>query len=303
MEVMGRLLAAHSLLAHLSDAKQVGELAAHALRELPGAKAAAAQLDDETVLDGPWDREAWERSCSRLEISDAYRWQKLEGDHLLVLPVAALGGRHGWLFVLGSSPARIRAYLPFLANFASGVALTLENQRQRALLDAATEQLRVSKAQYEQLFSTMTSGFGVHEIVTDGDGCPVDYRFLAVNAAFERLTGLQREKIIGRTVLEVLPGLEHEWIERYGRVAVLGRATNSILRATAHPSRATTTWSPTSRRRAGSPRCSQTSPSVNGPSGSARACSRSCGSKAKSYALGARSCGQAPKSSGSRRRT
>jgi PAS domain-containing protein len=38
----------------------------------------------------------------------------------------------------------------------------------------------------------MTEGFALHEIVTDEQGRPVDYRFLNVNPAFERLTGLKR---------------------------------------------------------------------------------------------------------------
>ena len=50
----------------------------------------------------------------------------------------------------------------------------------------------------------------------------MDYRFLAVNPAFERLTGLKAADIVGRTVLEVLPGTERHWIEAYGKVALSG---------------------------------------------------------------------------------
>ena len=39
---------------------------------------------------------------------------------------------------------------------------------------------------------------------------------------FERMTGLYAEKIVGRTVLEVIPGTEKQWIETYGRVALTG---------------------------------------------------------------------------------
>lgn len=77
---------------------------------------------------------------------------------------------------------------------------------------------RRTEREYTQLFSTMPYGFAVHEVLEDEKGEPVDYRFLSVNPAFERLTGLQAEKILGRTVLEVLPETEREWIQRYGRL-------------------------------------------------------------------------------------
>jgi len=65
----------------------------------------------------------------------------------------------------------------------------------------------------------MHEGFALHEIILDEKGRPRDYRFLEVNPAFERVTGLPRDQVLGRTVLEVLPELEPLWFERYGKVA------------------------------------------------------------------------------------
>ncbi|MFB1496457.1 MULTISPECIES: PAS domain S-box protein [unclassified Thiocapsa] len=59
-------------------------------------------------------------------------------------------------------------------------------------------------------------------MVCDAEGEPVDYRYLDVNPAFERITGLKAEDIVGRTVLEVLPGTEKHWIETFGKVALSG---------------------------------------------------------------------------------
>jgi len=42
-------------------------------------------------------------------------------------------------------------------------------------------------------------GVALCEIILDEDGKPYDYRYLYVNPAFEKLTGLKRENIIGRT--------------------------------------------------------------------------------------------------------
>ncbi|MBI4975887.1 MAG: GAF domain-containing protein [Spirochaetes bacterium] len=84
------------------------------------------------------------------------------------------------------------------------------------------ESVTKSEEQYRHLFSEMRAGFALHEIICDVDGTPTDYRFLAVNDAFERMTGLKRADIIGKTVREVMPATEAVWIERYGRVALTG---------------------------------------------------------------------------------
>ncbi len=83
-----------------------------------------------------------------------------------------------------------------------------------------------SERRFRQLFQSMLNGFALHEIICDGDGKPVDYRFLEVNPAFENLTGLKAENLIGKTVLEVLPNNEPLWVERYGKVALSGEAAH-----------------------------------------------------------------------------
>ena len=82
--------------------------------------------------------------------------------------------------------------------------------------------LHESEDRFWSLFNSMTEGFALHEIITDKSGQPQDYRFLDVNPAFERLSGLKRDALIGRTVLDVLPGTERVWIEKYGQVASTG---------------------------------------------------------------------------------
>lgn len=92
----------------------------------------------------------------------------------------------------------------------------LEQSRQ---LEAERQKAR---ADYQTLFNEMRDGFALHEILCDGEGRPIDYRFLSANPAFEKLTGLEARKVVGRRVREVLPKLEPFWIETYGRVALTG---------------------------------------------------------------------------------
>jgi diguanylate cyclase (GGDEF)-like protein/PAS domain S-box-containing protein len=71
----------------------------------------------------------------------------------------------------------------------------------------------------------LPQAFARHRIVTGEDGKPIDYIFLEVNAAFEKMTGLLRDKILGQKVTTVLPGIENndfDWIGVYGKVALEG---------------------------------------------------------------------------------
>ncbi len=87
----------------------------------------------------------------------------------------------------------------------------------------AEDALRESEEKYRRLFETMLNGFVLHEIILDDDGKPCDYRFLDINPAFEKLTGLTTD-VIGKRVREVIPNIDKEWIEKFGNVALTGES-------------------------------------------------------------------------------
>ncbi|NTV18761.1 MAG: PAS domain S-box protein, partial [Bacteroidales bacterium] len=99
------------------------------------------------------------------------------------------------------------------------------NEKTCMLIQDLTEK-RQTEHRYQTLFNEMMDGFALHEIICNENGEPVDYRFLDVNPAFEKMTGLKSEQIIGRTVLEIMPGTESFWIERYGKVALTGEPSS-----------------------------------------------------------------------------
>lgn len=86
----------------------------------------------------------------------------------------------------------------------------------------ARKNLKESEEKFRLLITQMHQGIAVHEAIYDEKGKFVNYRFIEVNESFEKLTGLKREKIIGKTVLEVLPNTESYWIEKYGDVVKTG---------------------------------------------------------------------------------
>lgn len=90
------------------------------------------------------------------------------------------------------------------------------------------EALEMAEKQLLELFNTMTNAFALHEIITDKNGNPVDYKYLRVNPAFEKMTGFTSEGITGKRFLEVFPGGRRSIIEKFGRIALTGEHDNFI---------------------------------------------------------------------------
>lgn len=73
----------------------------------------------------------------------------------------------------------------------------------------------------EIFIEEMPFAYAYHQMLFDSHGNPDDYVFLAVNKAFEDITSLKRDDIIGRRVTEIIPGIRNEpanWIGVYGEV-------------------------------------------------------------------------------------
>jgi len=95
----------------------------------------------------------------------------------------------------------------------------LVGQLRRALLDSVRREELL-----RHLFDSMEEGFANCRIAYDASGEPCDYQYLAANAAFGRLMGLDVDTVVGRRVREVIPDIEPFWIEAYSRVVKTGVA-------------------------------------------------------------------------------
>jgi len=81
----------------------------------------------------------------------------------------------------------------------------------------------ITNNRYYVPIDLLPDAFAYHRIITDDQGKSVDYVFLDVNPAFEKMTGLKKENVIGKAVTEVLPSIkssQYDWINAYGRVAL-----------------------------------------------------------------------------------
>ncbi len=100
-----------------------------------------------------------------------------------------------------------------------GVVLTFVDVTARREME---RELIESRQRYHTLFNSIDEGFGIIEIVPEGEGTKADYRFIDVNAAFERQTGLK--DVIGKSARELIPEHEEHWFERYAEIAATGKA-------------------------------------------------------------------------------
>ena len=89
--------------------------------------------------------------------------------------------------------------------------------------------LRASEERYRNLFNTMDEGFCIVEMIFDAQQRPVDYRFLEVNPAFEKQTGLYEAQ--GKLMRTLAPEHEAHWFESYGKVAQTGEPVHFINEA------------------------------------------------------------------------
>lgn len=84
------------------------------------------------------------------------------------------------------------------------------------------KRIEESEAKYRSLFETMDQGFCIVELIYDEANRPVDYLFLEVNPVFEKQTGIK--DAVGKTVYQLIPNIEKNWVDIYANVARTGEA-------------------------------------------------------------------------------
>ena len=107
--------------------------------------------------------------------------------------------------------------------FGTASDVTEMRRAQQTLID--------SEKRYRTLFTSIDEGYCVIEMIFDDTGHAVDWRFLEVNPAFAKLTGL--ENVAGRRMREIAPDHEDHWFSTYGKVALTGESVRFVYDAKA----------------------------------------------------------------------
>lgn len=114
------------------------------------------------------------------------------------------------------------------------MSLIAEDYRRSQRLNADYEAKKAkseTEALYRNLFNSMDEGFCVIEVLFNEEQKPTDWRFLEVNAAYEKQTRIPNP--IGKTMREIAPDLEEYWFDVYGKVALTGEAAHVLNEAKA----------------------------------------------------------------------
>lgn len=64
----------------------------------------------------------------------------------------------------------------------------------------------MEESHFQEILLKSPVGYSYQQLITGNDGEPVDFLILNVNPAFEKLTGLTRENLVGKKISELLPG-------------------------------------------------------------------------------------------------
>jgi two-component system, sensor histidine kinase len=84
-------------------------------------------------------------------------------------------------------------------------------------------ELHEREERYRTLFESIDEGFCILEMIFNEEQKPIDWRYIETNSLFEKQTGIN--DVLGRTIKELVPNIEHFWLDTYGKVALTGEST------------------------------------------------------------------------------
>ena len=90
----------------------------------------------------------------------------------------------------------------------------------------AQQKIRDSEERYRNLFNSIDEGFAILEIIFNKEEQAVDYRFLEVNPAFEKQTGIL--DALGKRIREISPDQEAPAIEIYSQILQTGEPSRFV---------------------------------------------------------------------------
>ncbi|WP_179333766.1 chemotaxis protein CheB [Winogradskyella costae] len=111
----------------------------------------------------------------------------------------------------------------------NGVVITLNNINKLKEIEL---ELVDTGIKYHKLFENLNEGFMHAKIITNNKGEPIDWEYIDVNPAFEKIINLKNEDIVGKRVSTIHPDVKNDpndWLPKYGKTALSG--TNQTFEA------------------------------------------------------------------------
>jgi len=99
----------------------------------------------------------------------------------------------------------------------------LETEKLNSKEDKAKKKALGCEKKYCALFDKMMNGFALCKLLTDEKGNPIDYIFLEVNRAFEKINSIKKKEVINKKVSEVFGFKVIPDLEKYSQVALQGK--------------------------------------------------------------------------------
>ena len=93
----------------------------------------------------------------------------------------------------------------------------------------AEEALKENEKLYRTIFDNSQDAFQLFELIYDTSGKPVDFKFLRVNNAYEKIIGVKAIDVIGKTAKSISPNCESIWFEVPDRVVKTGHSEHLEL--------------------------------------------------------------------------
>ena len=96
-----------------------------------------------------------------------------------------------------------------------GAMLKQETMRLRREAESA---LRESEKKFRNLYTHMDEGVGLHKLVFDADGRPVNYRIVDVNRQYEKILNIKAKDVLGKLATEIYGNTVPPYFDEYLKV-------------------------------------------------------------------------------------
>jgi PAS domain S-box-containing protein len=84
--------------------------------------------------------------------------------------------------------------------------------------------LKESEERFKTMFTAMSEGAAIHELIYNKEGKPVDYRIIETNPAYENQTGIKYNDAINKLATELYETAEPPYINVFSEVVLTGKS-------------------------------------------------------------------------------